>query len=381
MGVGDVEEYCARKDGKEYVKYSDKEDWYMNPTFNTIAYQEQIMLRVNTLAKWTLGQGDNLRKVKNISQNENLRNEFINSCMIIGEVNYDETILAWDEICNALEGGYTFNKSHSAVYAKIAYQTAWLKYYYPKYFMSALMTSERKDKAKIAQRVNQCKKLGIKILPPDINKSDETYKWEGDGIRYSIHSIEGVGDVAINEINSINNIKSISDLYERANLRVIDKGVFSALILSGCFDFQDTNRYKLMHDYYILRKEKKMAKLYEDKVINDKEISQFEKKYLGLYITSSPYDKYNFKSLYDFEDGCVAVIGGEITKVKTIFDKNNKKMAFVTLTTEYDNIDMIVFATQFNKFQDLLIENNFCMCSGKKDKSKILVNEITLLEV
>ena len=165
----------------------------MDISLGTIAYQEQIMLRVHTLANWSLGQGDKLRKIKNISQNEELRNKFINDCILSKE----EAEEIWNEICNVIEGGYSFNKSHSASYAKIAYQTAWLKHYYPNYFMAALMTSERDKKKRLLKRINQCKKMGIKILPPDINKSDENYNWEGDGIRYSINSIEGVGETAI----------------------------------------------------------------------------------------------------------------------------------------------------------------------------------------
>ena len=374
-GVGDIDEYLARKNGKEYKKY-EQENSYMDISLGTIAYQEQIMLRVHTLANWSLGQGDKLRKIKNISQNEELRNKFINDCIL----NKEEAEEIWNEICNVIEGGYSFNKSHSASYAKIAYQTAWLKHYYPNYFIAALMTSERDKKEKIAERVNQCKKMGIKILPPDINKSDENYNWEGDGIRYSINSIEGVGEAAIAELSSLGFISSINDLYNRGNLKVIDKSVFTALILSGCFDFENPNRYKLMYDYYMLRKEKKMAELYKDREITPKEIMQFEKKYFGLYLTHSPFDKYNFKSLYDFENGAKALIGGEITKIKTVFDKNNRKMAFATLTTEFDNVDLVIFANTFNKVQDMLIEGNFVMCKGKRDNNKLILDEIKVLE-
>ena len=123
-----------------------------------------------------------------------------------------------------------------------------------------------------------------------------------------------------------------------------------------------------------------MAELYKDKEITPKEIMQFEKKYFGLYLTHSPFDKYNFKSLYDFEDGAKALIGGEITKIKTIFDKNNRKMAFATLTTEFDNIDLVIFANTFNKVQDMLIEGNFVMCKGKRNNNKLILDEIKVLE-
>jgi DNA polymerase-3 subunit alpha len=251
--------------------------------------------------------------------------------------------------------------------------------------MCALMTTERADQAQIAERVNQCKQLGITILPPDINKSDTTYKCEKEGIRFAINTIKGVGEVAIDEINnlsnSIGNIINLNILYERANLRVVDKSVITALIMSGCFDFENPNRYELMKEYHLLRGEKKIAQLYEGKQMTNKNIAEFEKKYLGLYLTHSPYDDYKFKDITDFVQGGQAVIGGEITKVKTIFDKNNNKMAFVTLTTEYQNVEVIVFYSVYYKLQDDIVEGNFVMCKGKRDGNKLLLDKIQVLEV
>lgn len=381
-GVGDIDEYVARRDGKPYDIYSDVENDYMEQSLYTIAYQEQIMLRVHTLAGWSLGKGDSLRKVKKISQNNDLFNEFVDGCLQTGLIT-DITLIkrAWKEITDALEGGYTFNKSHSASYAKIAFQTAWLKHYYPKYFMCALMTTERADQAQIAERVNQCKQLDIPVLPPDINKSDITYKCEEEGIRFAINTIKGVGESALVDINNLGRIVGLKDLYERANLRIIDKSVITALILSGCFDFENPNRYEMMKQYHLLRGEKKIAQLYENKKCTDEDIIQFERKYLGLYLTHSPFEKYGFKPLTDFPVGGQAVIGGEITKVTTKFDKNNNKMAFMTLTTEQQNIEIVIFYNTYYKVQEALVEGNFVMCKGKRDGNKLILDKIQILEV
>jgi DNA polymerase-3 subunit alpha len=381
-GVGDINEYIARRDGKPYDIFSEAENDYMEQSLYTIAYQEQIMLRVHTLAGWSLGKGDSLRKVKHISTNEDLRKEFIEGCLNVGLITNKELIIkAWQEIVDALEGGYTFNKSHSASYAKIAYQTAWLKYYYPKYFMCAIMTTERADQAQIAERVNQCKQLGIPVLPPDINKSDITYKCEEEGIRFAINTIKGVGESAILEIQRLGLVYTLNDFYNSANLRIIDKSVVTALIMSGCFDFENPNRYELMKEYHLLRGEKKIAALYEGKQITDKDIADFEKQYLGLYLTHSPYETYAFKPITDFIQGGQAVIGGEITKVKTIFDKNNNKMAFVTLTTEHQNVEVVVFYSVYYKTQEAIVEGNFVMCKGKRDGNKLILDKIQVLEV
>jgi DNA polymerase-3 subunit alpha len=183
------------------------------------------------------------------------------------------------------------------------------------------------------------------------------------------------------EINNFGHIDNLSDLYNCANLRILDKSVFAALILSGCFDFENTNRYELMRQYHLLRKEKKMAQLYEGKECTKEDIAQFERQYLGLYLTHSPFEKYGFKPLTDFPVGGQAVIGGEITKVTTKFDKNNNKMAFMTLTTETQNVEVVVFYNTYYKVHEALIEGNFIMCKGKRDGNKLILDKIQVLEV
>jgi len=377
-GVGDINEYIARRDGKNYDVYSHEEDAYMLQSQYTMAYQEQTMLRVHTLAGWTLGKGDSLRKVKHIKENVELREQFTEDSIKNG-LACEQANQAWQEIIDALDGGYTFNKSHSASYAKIAFQTAWLIIHYQLYFMCALMTAESADQSKIAERVVQCQQMGIKILPPDINKSNETYQIEDGCIRFAINTIKGVGETALAELNGLGHISSLVDLYNRANLRVVDKSVITALILSGAFDFENPNRYELMHQYYKLRGDKKIAAAYEGKKITDKEIMDFEKQYIGMCLTKSPYDNFNFKPLSAFPDKTKAIIGGEVTKVKEIYDKQNRKMAFATLTTQYGNVELVVFASSFKVCADAIQEGKFIMCKGKRDNNKLLVDETNIL--
>jgi DNA polymerase-3 subunit alpha len=369
--------------GEPFTYYHDSEKSYMAPTYNTITYQEQFMLRVHTLAGWTLGKGDSLRKVKHIRDNTELHDLFVRGCKERGYLTDDIQIeKAWGEIVDALEGGYSFNKSHAASYADISYQTAWLKHYYPVEFMAALMTSERTKQEQIASRVAQCKLLNIKILPPDINKSDNTYKVEDDAIRYSINTIKGVGDNALIELAKHNNVVNLVDLLSRGDLRILDKTVVTNLIKAGCFDFENPNRYALLHDYYMTRGTKKdiiEASIYEGKICNDTDIARMEKEVLGLYITKSPFDQYAFQSLDSFQNQLPALIGGEVAAVKTVIDKNKNKMAFVTVTTQYGNTEVVVFAKTNQKYQDILQVDNMLMLKGKKDNQKLLLNEATLL--
>jgi DNA polymerase-3 subunit alpha len=380
-GVGDIEEYVQRMNGKEFKYYHDDEKPYMSPTYGTMVYQEQFMLRVNTLAGWTLGAGDKLRKVKNIRTNDELKQKYYEGCKTVGKVTNDADVeSSWEEIVCALEGGYSFNKSHACSYAKIAFITAYLKHNYPVYYMAALMTAERDKSEKIAERVNQCRLMGIKILPPDINKSNHLYQVENGSIRYSINTIKAVGEKALNEIESTKPITSLGDLMMRGNLRVLDKRVVENLIKAGCFDFEMPDRYSMLGEYYQIRKDKKIAEAYLEYRQNDMDIARFEKETLGLYLTKSPYDRFTFKPFDEYDSGTQALTGGEIVRIKEVFDKNNKKMAFVTIATQHNNIELLVFANTFYKVQELLKEGNFVMAKGKKSENKLLLNELTLLE-
>jgi len=382
-GTGNPDEYYRRKNGGAYERI-EAENYYMDETYHTITYQEQIMLRVHTLAGWTLGQGDSLRKVKKIGENTEMAQRFASDCKKVGIIVDDTQIeSAWREIVEALEGGYSFNKSHACSYADLAYQTAWLKHYYPVEFMAALMTFRRTDNEKIADCIIQCKKMGVEILPPDINKSNETYKVENNAIRFSINTIKGVGENAIKGIFDTRPVNSFNDFIERASSSVCDKTVITNLIKAGAFDTFERNRYRLLTSYYEGRKikaDREKAHEYKSLILsfNNKDVAAMEKEVLGLYLTQSPFSQYSFKPLESFGTDKYACIGGEVTKIKAITDKNKRKMAFVTVTTEYGNVDVIVFAKQYAEYESILQVGSFLMIEGFKDNdTKIRTNKIT----
>jgi DNA polymerase-3 subunit alpha len=382
-GTGNPDEYHYRKNGGEFDQIK-AEHGYMGETYHTITYQEQIMMRVHTLAGWTLGKGDSLRKMKNISSDKELEEQFKRDCKSVGIVTDDTEIAElWKEVVDALEGGYSFNKSHACSYADLAYQTAWLKHYYPVEYMAALMTSRRTDAEEIAECVNQCKREGIKILPPDINKSDETYKVENNAIRFSINTIKGVGQSALKCITELLPVSSFDDFISRCNTRVVDKTVVTSLIKAGAFDEFEQNRYKLLSQYYSTRKTKQDRELAEEYNLktsdfNKDVIARMEKEALGFYLTSSPFDTYSFKPLEAFSNDKYACIGGEITKVKIHVDKNGNKMAFVTLLTQFGAVDTIVFAKQYALYSEQIKVGSLLMVEGIKDgDAKIKTNKIT----
>jgi DNA polymerase-3 subunit alpha len=383
-GTGNPDEYIARMNGKEFSYLSDLEIPYMKSTYNTITYQEQIMMRVHTLAGWSLGKGDSLRKVKKIREQHELHNEFIWDCQHKGVLTSLEAIeTAWSEIVDALDGGYSFNASHAACYAEISYQTAWLKYYYPLEFMCALMTYESTDQESISKRVKQCVQMGIKVLPPDISKSSNEFIIENDAIVIPFNTIKGVGDNAIQHLISLdyNNINTFNDFLTNIDSRLINKTIITNMVYAGCFDHFDSNRYRLLNQYYMHRGSKsdvEYANELATKEHKQSDLAKMERESLGFYLQHSPFKNYNFKPLQMQVNN--VIIGGEIKNIKTLTDKNKKQMAFVTLETEFENVDVVIFSSQYSSAKQFLQSGNFVMVVGKKDGSKVLLNKIQILE-
>ena len=251
-GIGDWGEYIARRNGKEFTLHPARAP-YMADTMGVMTYQEQYLLDCQTFAGWTIAYADkHVRKNKNIKNDTELKEKFFHDSLY-NKKSLSDITNVWEEICNTVSGGYGFNKSHSASYAVMSYQTAWLKHYYPKHFYASLMTMES-DKENGQQRVGdliaECKKLNINIIPPNINDSQGEFIASKDGILYRITAITGVGKTVIDHIKSLRPIKGLSDLLKRGTKRIIKKNVVINLIKAGCFDFEETNRNKLLTIFY-----------------------------------------------------------------------------------------------------------------------------------
>ena len=179
-------------------------------------------MTAKTLADWDIAFADkNVRKNKNIRNDTQLREKFINDCVQKNkDINIHQIEQVWNEICDAVAGGYSFNKSHSASYAVLTFQTAYLKTYYPVHFYASLMSSEKTDsdgQNTISKYIAECKQLGIKILPPDINYSNNNFTVTNNTINYRITAIKHVGDSAINAILSLRPIASFDDFLKVKN--------------------------------------------------------------------------------------------------------------------------------------------------------------------
>jgi DNA polymerase-3 subunit alpha len=239
---GMVDDYIKRKQGKTEVKYDLKElEPILSDTYGVIAYQEQVMRIAQTLAGFTMGQADVLRKAmgkKDPKVMAKQRDDFMAGAKKLG-VNEKKA----GKIFELMEyfAGYGFNKSHSTAYALLAYQTAYLKANYPWHFAAALLTIEAQNTDKLAVYLGECRDRGIPVLPPDINQSQLNFSVErGRGVRFGLTAIKGLGDGAVNAVITVRSesgpITSLPALCEAVDLRIVNKRVFEALVKAGACD-------------------------------------------------------------------------------------------------------------------------------------------------
>lgn len=253
LDAGMVDEYINRKHGQAPVKYPHPlAEPILKPTYGVILYQEQVMQIAQDLAGYSLGQADILRRAmgkKNVEEMEKQREGFVSGA----QTNGISTQQA-ESIFNLMEtfARYGFNKSHSVAYALVAYQTAWLKTHYPAEFMAAVLSADMDKTDKIANLIEDCRKMGLNILPPDINASEYRFRVEGNDIRYGLGAIKGVGLGAINHLiearERLGPIESLNTLCAEIDISKVNKRTLEGLIRAGAFESVQPNRAGLMHE-------------------------------------------------------------------------------------------------------------------------------------
>lgn len=338
-------------------------DDILEETYGAIVYQEQTMLIMNRLTggRWTLGKADKMRKVKDL---EEYREDFVDCCVSNG-IHADFAHSIFDRF----DLGYTFNKSHAVSYSISSAQTAWLMGNYRKEFMSAVMTIEKdKNDSELASQIKLCKKYGIKILPPDINNSVDSFIPTLDGIIYPLTAIINVGEVAVEEIIKKRPYIDFADFESKVSSKV-NKRVKANLIKVGSFDsVSNVNRNLLLADF---TKEQQMT--------YSKEIEQmYEKSLLGFSLTTHPMQNYPSMPFDTFKDGKIS-IPGMITGIKVIKDKKGNDMSFIKFENALDEFEGIMFSFVYAHCSHLLVDNVKVMVTGKKEGKKILVDELRCL--
>lgn len=416
-----IPKYLKGKNDRDAITYDCPQlEPILKPTYGCIVYQEQVMQIVRDLAGYTLGRSDLVRRAmskKKASVMEKERQNFVygneeegvKGCVNNG-ISEQVANQIYDEMTDFAK--YAFNKSHAAAYAVVSYQTAYLKYYYPKEFMAAIMTSIMDNITKVSLYVLTCRQMGIGILSPDINEGESGFSVSGDSIRYGLSAIKSVGksvvEAIIEEREANGKFISMEDFITRMSNKEVNKRTLENFVKSGALDSLPGNRkQKLLVAPDMLdqkNKEKKSVmagqmSLFdfvgeEDKLDfqisfpNVEEFSKddllaFEKETMGIYISGHPLDAYegswraNITAMAtDFivdeeteaakvEDGSYVTIGGMITGKTVKTTKTGKMMAFVNLEDLVGTVEVIVFPKDYEKRRELLIDDAKVFVQGR----------------
>jgi DNA polymerase-3 subunit alpha len=389
-GTGDWDEYLARRNGKEWSVHESRMP-YLQETEGLITYQEQFLLDAKVLAGWDIAYADkHIRKNKNIRDDETLREKFYTDTKNNG---YTEEIChdVWEEICDAVAGGYSFNKSHSASYAMLSYQTAYLKCYYPEHFYASLMSGEKTDgdgQNAISSLIAECKQRNIHVLPPDINHSGNSFVASHRGIHYRLTTIKHVGDSAVEWILANRPFASFADFLEKRDTSIIKKNIIINLIKAGAFDSFNENREQLIWEFDMTQRTKTQIKKgieVEHGLYNDDVKMLWEKEVLGMYLSTHPMEKYGFKNIEEYAEDSPCLQGGEVVEVYDFHPQKNPakpKMAWITINTLYGTIKVVVFARDWARVdvQELFFAGNIVLIRGKRQGKDVLFNSGEILE-
>lgn len=384
-----IDNYIRRKNGKEKIDYIDDSlKNILNSTYGIIIYQEQIMQIANVMAGYSYGEADVLRRAMSKKKKEVLENEkdkFIKRSVKRG---YKEEIATKTYEFILKFANYGFNKAHSVAYSIIAMKMAYLKAHYGKTFMASLLTNSIGNSNKTKEYIDECKKMDINILKPDVNKSNYNFTAEPDGIRFSLASINNVGGIACKEvINERKNGEFLDffDFIKRTYGKSINKKNIESLIDADAFYDFGYNHNTLYENIDAAINYASLAKDLDDTLIEKpiiKESKEFDEELLlkkevevfGFYLSNHPVTKFkkkynNIVNLSDIEkyfDQNINIVI-YIDKIKVINTKNKDKMAFIVGSDEYSNIDITVFP---NKYDNLININNgdIVLITGKIEK-------------
>ena len=416
-----IPKYIEGKNNPESITYVCKElEPILEQTYGCIVYQEQVMQIVQNLAGYTMGQADNIRRAMSKkkqyvidAERQNFvygnEEEGIKGCIANG-ISEQAANTIYDSMVDFAK--YAFNKSHAAAYAVVAYQTAYLKYYYPVEFMAALMTSVIDKPQKVAEYIYTCHQMDINVLPPDINAGDGRFVATTTGIRYGLYAIKSVGrptvDAIVAERENNGEYKTLQDFLERMSGGEVNKRAVENLIKAGACDSLDGNRQQMLLTYSSLidnintEKKKSLSgqmSLFDFASEEDKEAYRvsypmvdeyakelklsFEKEVLGIYLSGHPLEEYEEKwrknisavttdFLVEEETGEVkvkdhqpVVVGGMITDKTINYTKENKTMAFITVEDLFGTVEVIVFPKNYEKYHHLLNEDEKVFIWGR----------------
>lgn len=419
---GMVDDFVERKHGRRTIEYLIPElEPILKETYGVIVYQEQVMKIAGALASYSMSEADDLRKAmgkKIVSILAEHRLRFVNGMKENG-ISSDNATRIFDLIEKF--GGYGFNKSHSAAYALIAYQTAYLKTHFSVEMMAALLTSEMHATDGVVKYIAECRSHNIPILPPDIAESDKAFTVIESKIRFGLVAVKNVGEGAIEAIIEARRDGGFSSLFEfcaRVDLRKVNKRVVEHLIKCGAFDSTGACRSSMMtaleeaFDYGVRVQKEKLdpqmglfdmdgagqkdlnaPTLPEMDEWGEKQRLAFEKESLGFYISGHPLSRYeklldkftseNTLSIKESGDGSVIRIGGIVRTSKTIKTKRGDLMAFVLIEDLHGTVEITVFSSVYTEAYHLLVEDTPILVQGQiqKDENAVKVLADTIIPI
>jgi len=428
IGSGMTDDFIARKNKKVQVKYDHpKLEPILKETYGIIVYQEQVMKIASELAGFSLSQADNLRRAMSKKTPEVMaqaRDNFINGSIKNG---IDKRIA--DKVFSLIEyfSGYGFNKSHSTAYAMISYRTAYLKANYPVEFMTALLTSEKDNMDKIVLYIDGANRMGIKVLPPDIEESFAKFTAmdtspENGIIRFGLSAVKNVGQGAIDSViearKKANGFKDLFEFSKSIDTRTVNKKVVESLIKCGAFDRFDYRRSQLFSvvdkllniaanfnkdrqggQYSFFKKKKKEDAFKASHFLEIPDIPEWpenqllasEKEMLGFYVTKHPLTNYErllncfsncaTNPLAKRRDGDEISIGGIISKIKfTVTKRTGEKMAIGSLEDLNGSVGVLFFPTCYQKSAAHIKKDAFVLIKGRlslrEEEPKIIANDV-----
>ena len=436
-----IPKYIKGKNSGEEVTYSCPQLVpILEPTYGCIVYQEQVMQIVRDLGGYTLGRSDLVRRAMSKKKQAVMEKERANfvygneeegvpGCLANG-ISEEVAGKIYEEMMDFAK--YAFNKSHAACYAVVAYQTAWLKYYYPVEFMAALMTSVIDNPKKVSEYILTCRNMGITLLPPDINEGEAGFSVSGNSIRYALTAIKSVGrpviDSIVTERLQRGPFTNLKDFITRMADKDVNKKAVENFIKAGALDSLGGTRKQFMSIYVQIMdrivKDKKnnlagQLTLFDIASEEDKEefdikmpnvgeynkemLLGFEKEVLGIYVSGHPMEEYQqlwerwkSNSTIDFmldedsgkalvEDQSNVIIGGMIADKTIKYTRNDKVMAFLTIEDLVGSVEVVVFPKDYEKYSALLLEDAKIFVRGRasleEDKDgKVICEQIVSFE-
>lgn len=419
LGSGMIDDYIKVRHGQKAINYLDPSlEPILRETYGVILYQEQVMRIASEIGGFSLGEADLVRRAMGKKKPEVLMamgERFINGALTKG-LSQEKAAAIFDLM--EYFSGYGFNKSHSAAYALVTYQTAYFKANYPQEYMAALLTSVMGNSDKVGLYIEECRRMGLTIYPPDVNLSMASFAPEGDGIRFGLQSIKNVGIGAIEKI--INGRKtgkyhSLFDFCARVSSQLVNKRVAESLIKAGALDCVGSGRRQMLtaldgilektvkrnyaanqlslldaFDGGAMEPEIKMSKVEE---FSQNEMLQMEKEYLGIFISGHLLDQWREKflqngvmplaELEEEPDGKEVLIGGVVGGWRVITTKSGSQMAGSRIEDWTGSIEVIIFPRLYAEVKDDYLPDRVVVIKGRLERQeegvKVLASQVRWL--